>query len=70
MVLKLNHNRVKAGEAEANISLLQKQRELYSAEDYLTRLNRMKKRLEKYHDFLSKEYQLRDIKSTISEVDL
>lgn len=68
--LKLNHNRNKAGETKTNLSLLEQQRKLYSAEDYQTRFNRLKKRLEKYQDFLTKEYQLSDIKSTISEVEV
>ena len=69
-VADLESKRSKAVKTEGNISFLIEHHEGLSNDEYNEKLNRMKKRLMSYQKALSKEYQLKDIQSRVSEVEV
>ena len=69
-ILDLNRNREKYVETENEIAKLSDKKVLITADEYNDRFNRLKKRLDKYGRILLKEYQLKDIDTSVSDVEI
>ena len=69
-MIELEENRRKCTKTEKEISVLSEMQATLTIEEYTNRFDRLKKRLQKYQELLSKEYQLSHIRSKVSEVEI
>ncbi len=68
--LMLDKEKKKEEKATSELELLIEQQNSINSDDYLKRFNRLKKRISNYQKKLSKAYQLNDVKSSVSIVDV
>lgn len=69
-LVSLNKERSKANRTEEEISALIECHAKLSTDEYNLKLDRLKKRLTSYQKAIAKEYQIQDIDSDISEVEV
>jgi len=69
-IVELDTNRKKAKKVETDISLLVETQNLVTYDEYNSKMDRLKKRLLGYQKVLAKEYQIQDIKSIVSDVEV
>lgn len=69
-IVELEDNRKKYSKTEKDIVALSDKQAVLTIEEYTHRYDRLKKRLQKYQELIAKEYQLSDIKTNVSEVEI
>lgn len=69
-ILELNSKRNKASKTEKEISALMESHKKLSVDEYNNRINKLEKRLSQYKKAIAKEYQLNDIHSEVSELEV
>lgn len=69
-VLLLDKEKKKEAKTKSDLTLLIEKQNFMNSEEYIKRFNMLKKRLSSYQKTLSKAYQLRDVKSSVIDVDV